>query len=129
MDAPKFICDECKKDFSLQPVDIRSTRITIGDNDYIVRYFICPNCYHVYVFMFLQFNDLSLILAEQNIQTQYQMAIDCKNKTLAKRLHSRLYSLRQLLENEMKKVMLACPNGFVYNKGTETIYYREKSTE
>lgn len=129
MDAPKFVCDDCKKEFSLQPVNIRTARVNIKEKDCIVRYFICPNCSRVYVFMFLQFSDMALVFSEQNIFTQYQASLSYKNKTLSKRLYSRYYSLKQLLEDKMKKLMSAYPNGFVYDKENETISYRENTTE
>ena len=121
-----LVCDKCKAEFSLEPVDIKAARIKIKDQDYIVRYFVCPNCNHVYLFVFLRFDDMATMLAGQNMYTQYQMAVKNKQIALAKRLYQRHHSINQLLEDRMKKLMSEYSNGFVYDKANDKIYYREK---
>lgn len=121
-----LVCDECKAEFSLAPVDILSTRFTHEEQSYIVRYFACPKCNRAYIFLFLKLEDLSIMLAKNNIYVQYQTALQCKNVALAKRLFGRYKSLESLLEDKMKKELAKFPNGFMYSKVTETIYYRGK---
>lgn len=121
-----LVCDECKTEFSLAPVDILSTRFNYNEESYIVRYFACPKCNRVYAFLFLKLEDMGIMLAKNNIQVQYQTALQCKNVALAKRLLGRYESLKSLLEDKMKKELAKFPNGFMYSKATETIYYREK---
>lgn len=121
-----LVCDECKTEFSLAPVDILSTRFNYNEESYIVRYFACPKCNRVYVFLFLKLEDIGIMLAKNNIQVQYQTALQCKNVALAKRLLGRCESLKSLLEDKMKKELAKFPNGFMYSKATQTIYYREK---
>ena len=121
-----IICDDCKAEFSLAPDDILSTRFTYEEQSYIVRYFACPKCNRAYIFLFLKLEDLSVMLAKNNIYVQYQTALQCKNVALVKRLFGRYKSLESLLEDKMKKELSKFPNGFMYSKATETIYYREK---
>lgn len=121
-----LICDECKTEFSLAPVDILSTRFNWEEESYIVRYFACPKCNRVYVFLFLKFEDVGIMLAKNNIYVQYQTALQCKNVALAKKLLGRYKSLESLLEDKMKKELGKFPNGFMFSKVTQTIYYREK---
>ena len=121
-----LVCDECKTEFSLAPVDILSTRFNYNEESYIVRYFVCPKCNRVYVFLFLKLEDIGTMLAKNNIQVQHQIALQCKNVALAKRLLGRCKSLESLLEDKMKKELAKFPNGFAYDKATQTIYYREK---
>lgn len=121
-----LVCDECKAEFSLAPVDILSTRFTYEEQSYVVRYFACPKCNRAYIFLFLKLEDLSIMLAKNNIYVQYQTALQCKNVALVKRLFGRYKSLESLLEDKMKKELAKFPNGFMYSKATETIYYREK---
>lgn len=122
----EITCDYCKKVFPLAPVDILSTRFNYKDESYIVRFFVCPKCNRVYVFLFLKLEDVGIMLAKNNIKVQYQTALQCKNVALAKRLLGRCESLKSLLEDKMKKELAKFPNGFMYSKATETIYYREK---
>ncbi len=121
-----LVCDNCKAEFSLAPVDILSNRVQLKGQDYIIRYFVCPKCNRVYVFLFLKFEDLGIILSRENIHTQYQMALKCKNVALSKRLFGRYDSLGKLLEDHMRKELSNFPNGFVYDKAAKIISYREK---
>ena len=121
-----LVCDNCKAEFSLAPVDILSTRFNYKGESYIVRFFACPECNRVYVFLFLKLEDVGIMLSKNNIYVQYQMALQCKNVALAKKLFGRYKSLESLLGDKMKKELSKFPNGFDYHKATETIYYREK---
>lgn len=80
----------------------------------------------MYVFLFLKLEDIGTMLAKNNIQVQYQTALQYKNVALAKRLLGRCKSLESLLEDKIKKELAKFPNGFGYDKATQTIYYREK---
>lgn len=124
-----LVCDECKAEFSLAPDDILSARFDYKGESYIVRYFACPKCNRAYIFLFLKLEDLPTMLAKNNIYVQYQTALQCKNVALAKRLFRRYKSLKSLLEDKMKKELAKFPNGFMYSKATETIYYRENNTD
>lgn len=121
-----LVCDNCKTEFSLAPVDILSTRFNYNEESYIVRYFACPKCNRVYVFLFLKLEDIGTMLAKNNIYVQYQMALQCKNVALVKKLFGRYKSLESLLGDKMKKELAKFPNGLGYDKATQTIYYREK---
>lgn len=124
-----LVCDECKAEFSLAPDDILSTRFNYKGESYIARFFACPRCNRVYVILFLKLEDLSTMLAKNNIYVQFQTTLQCKNVALAKRLFRRYKSLESLLEDKMKKELAKFPNGFMYSKATETIYYRENNTD
>lgn len=43
-----IVCDECKHEFFLKAVDIKSAEVKINDQQLTLIYFVCPKCNKVY---------------------------------------------------------------------------------
>lgn len=124
----EITCNYCDKVFSLAPVDIKTTFIILDDEDYLLKYFMCPDCGSIYKVLLLTVSDIQLQYAVIQLKEKYMDALKQKNSALSRTYYQEYLKKKKAFEVVVQKTNKKYPGTFMFDKGNNQIVYREKIT-
>ena len=124
----EITCDYCKKVFSLIPVDIKTIKITLDEEDYLLKYFMCPDCGSIYKVLLLTVSDIQLQYAVIQLKEKYMDALKQKNSVLSQTYYQEYLKKKKAFEVVVQRTNKKYPGTFMFDKENNQIVYREKIT-
>lgn len=119
-------CDQCKKEFLIQSVEIKETSVEIEGKSLLLDYFVCPHCRAVYKVLLVEeakYRELvdDLMAMEKRIRRRYGK----KNVMLAQKLQSMALVKQNRIKAYVESVSKKYPGSFVV-LATENNQQREQ---
>lgn len=109
-----ILCDDCKKEFSMNSVDIEKANISLNGQEMVLVYFACPGCKKIYRIMLRDEKYYELNTDLQITKVRMRKAYDSGNKELARMLNEMVTKKHERLSNHVDKVNKKFPGTFTF---------------
>lgn len=118
-------CNECDKVFSVAPVDIKTIRINLDNEEYFLKYFMCPNCGSIYKILLLTMSDIQIQYDMLQSKEKYMEALK-HNHVLARIYYTEYLDKKKAFDRVVQITNYKYSGRFIFDKERNEIIYREK---
>lgn len=120
-------CDYCNKMFSILPVDIKTIPIQLDNEEYLLKYFMCPGCGSIYKILLLTVSDIQLQHEVLQAKEKYIEALK-QNHVLARIYYTEYLDKKKTFDKVVQRTDKKYSGVFMFDKESNKIIYREKVT-
>jgi hypothetical protein len=118
-------CDYCNKMFSILPVDIKTIKINLDNEEYLLKYFMCPNCDSIYKILLLTMSDIQIQYDMLQSKEKYMEALK-QNHVLARIYYTEYLEKKKTFDRVVQITNYKYSGRFIFDKERNEIIYREK---
>lgn len=124
----KIKCDECKKEFSLNTVNIENAEVKINDQQLSLTYFTCPKCNKIYRVSLFDSRYFELKEDLEKTKKRIRRNHGSNNDEVARMLNNMVNKKLERLRNHTDKLNKKFPGTFTFvvsenNHEDKTIKY------
>lgn len=121
-------CDYCNKMFSILPVDIKTIPIQLDHEEYLLKYFMCPECGSVYKILLLTMSDIQLQYSVLQLKEKYADALRQGKTTMGRTYYQEYLKKKKTFDKVVQRTNKKYSGVFMFDKESNKIIYREKIT-
>lgn len=121
-------CNNCKKVFIIAPVHIKTIRIMLDEEEYFLKYLMCPDCGSIYKILLLTASDIQLQYSVLQFKEKYVDALKQHKSALSRTYYQEYLKKKKAFEKVVKTTNKKYSGEFMFDKEQNKIIYREKRT-